>query len=57
MIGKLVKKVLGSRNQRVLSRYQKIVKQANALEDQMQALSDADLSAKTDFLEGKHRTH
>ena len=47
MIGKLAKKVFGSRNQRVLSRYQKIVRQTNQLEDQFAALSDSELSAKT----------
>ena len=48
MIGKLAQKIFGSRNQRVLSRYQKIVKQINQLEDEIHALSDTDLSAKTD---------
>lgn len=48
MIGKLAKKVFGSRNQRILSRYQKVVTRANQLEDQIAALSDAELSAKTD---------
>ena len=48
MIGKLAQKIFGSRNQRVLSRYHKIVKQINQLEDEIHALSDTDLSAKTD---------
>lgn len=48
MIGKLAQKFFGSRNQRVLSRYQKVVKQINQLEDEIRALSDAELSGKTD---------
>ena len=47
MIGKIAKKVFGSRNQRILSRYKKIVTRTNQLEDQVTALSDAELTAKT----------
>jgi len=47
MISNLLKKVFGSRNDRLLKQYGAVVKQVNALEPQMQALSDADLQAKT----------
>ena len=40
-------KIFGSRNQRLLKQYQKSVREINALEPQMEALSDADLQAKT----------
>jgi len=40
MIGKIAKKIFGSRNQRVLSKYKKIVTQVNDKAAQMQALSD-----------------
>ena len=48
MIGKIAKKIFGSRNQRVLSKYKKIVTQVNDKAAQMQALSDRELSAKTE---------
>ena len=41
-------KIFGSRNQRLLRRYEKSVKLSNALESELQALSDAELKAKTD---------
>ena len=40
-------KIFGSRNQRLLKQYQKTVRQINALEPQMEALSDTALQAKT----------
>jgi len=43
----LLTQIFGSRNQRLLKQYQKTVRQINALEPQMEALSDADLQAKT----------
>ncbi|MDN4036188.1 preprotein translocase subunit SecA [Massilia sp. YIM B02443] len=39
--------IFGSRNQRLLKQYQKTVRQINALEPQMEQLSDAELQAKT----------
>ena len=48
MLGKLVKKVVGSRNQRLLKQKNKVVTAINALEADLEALSDADLRAKTD---------
>jgi len=40
-------KIFGSRNERLLSDYSKIVTQINALESEMQNLSDGDLRLKT----------
>ena len=47
MLGKLVKNIVGSRNDRIVKKKSKIVKRINALEPQFQSLSDAALSAKT----------
>ena len=43
----LLTQIFGSRNQRLLKQYKKTVAQINALEAQMEALSDAELQAKT----------
>ncbi|GAB4569758.1 MAG: preprotein translocase subunit SecA [Anaerolineae bacterium] len=48
MLNKLVKTVFGDPNERELNRHREVVEQINALEPQMQALSDAELRAKTD---------
>jgi preprotein translocase subunit SecA len=47
MFNRLLTSVFGSRNERLLRQLNGIVKKINALEPQMQALSDADLKAKT----------
>ena len=47
MIGKLANKIFGSRNQRILSRYSKLVAKINQLEESVSSLSDADLANKT----------
>lgn len=47
MIGKLLGKLFGSRNERTLRRLSKIVARINALEPAMAALSDSELQAKT----------
>ena len=47
MIASLVRKVIGSRNARELKRMGRVVAGINALEPEMQALSDAELAAKT----------
>jgi preprotein translocase subunit SecA len=47
MIGKLIKAVFGSKNERELKRMNKVVVRINALEPDMQALSDEQLKAKT----------
>ncbi len=43
----LLTQIFGSRNQRLLKQYQKTVRQINAMEPAMEALSDAELQAKT----------
>ncbi len=48
MLGKIAKKIIGSRNDRFIKSLQKDVNAINALEAQMQALSDEQLKAKTD---------
>ena len=47
MLTNIAKKIFGSRNDRLLKQYRKSVAKINALEEQMKALSDADLQAKT----------
>jgi preprotein translocase subunit SecA len=47
MIGSVLKKVFGSKNERELKRLRKVVARINALEPQWQALSDEELLAKT----------
>jgi preprotein translocase subunit SecA len=47
MFSEILKKIFGSRNERLLRQYRKNVLRINALEPAMQALSDADLQAKT----------
>ena len=47
MIGKLIKAVFGSKNERELKRMNKVVVRINALEPEMQKLSDEQLKAKT----------
>ena len=47
MLGSVAKKLFGSRNDRLVKSYSKIVKKINSLEEQCRALSDAQLAAKT----------
>ena len=47
MFASLIKKVIGSRNDRQLKRMGKVVKSINALEEGLAALSDDELKAKT----------
>ena len=47
MLNRLLTSIFGSRNDRLVKQLGGIVKKINALEPQMQALSDADLQAKT----------
>ncbi|WP_432723394.1 preprotein translocase subunit SecA [Jeongeupia wiesaeckerbachi] len=55
MISTLLKKVFGSRNDRLLKQYGVIVKQINALEAQTQALSDDALKAKTEEFKQRYQ--
>lgn len=48
MISGLLQKVFGSRNQRLIKQYRKTVAAINALEPQIEKLTDAELTAKTD---------
>jgi len=50
MLPKLLTQVFGSRNDRLLKGYQRVVQQINALEPQFEKLDDAALRAKTDEL-------
>ncbi|MEN1944518.1 preprotein translocase subunit SecA [Luteimonas sp. MJ293] len=47
MLNRLLTSVFGSRNERQLKQLQKLVDKINALEEQMKALSDAELQART----------
>ena len=47
MVGWILKKILGSKNQREIKRLMPIVRQINELDEQFKAFSDDDLRAKT----------
>lgn len=47
MLGKLVRKIIGSRNDRLVKQYWKVVTKINALESDFEKLSDEQLSGKT----------
>jgi len=53
MILNAVKKVFGSRNDRLVKKHRKIVSRINALEDEFKALSDEQLAAKTQEFRGR----
>ncbi|MBC8007512.1 MAG: preprotein translocase subunit SecA [Prolixibacteraceae bacterium] len=55
MINSILKKVFGSRNDRLLRKYSHAVHAINALEPQVQNLSDVDLRARTDLLRQRAR--
>lgn len=55
MLTSIAKKLFGSRNERILRRLEKNVFQINALESQIQALSDDELSQKTLYLKEKYQ--
>ena len=46
-VGKVLTKIFGSRNERLLKRYHRIVDQVNALEPKVQVLTDEQLKART----------
>ncbi|MCK4608560.1 MAG: preprotein translocase subunit SecA [Gammaproteobacteria bacterium] len=50
MITKILKRIVGTSNERILRRLGKIVLKVNAFESEVKALSDDDLRAKTDEL-------
>jgi len=53
MISSALKKIFGSRNDRLLKQYQRVVLRINALEPGLAAASDADIRAKTDELKAR----
>ncbi|WP_392537103.1 preprotein translocase subunit SecA [Legionella sp. 227] len=53
MLNTLIKKMFGSRNERTLRRMEKAVMAINAFEPQMQALTDAELAAKTQHFKAR----
>ncbi|MSQ59552.1 MAG: preprotein translocase subunit SecA [Betaproteobacteria bacterium] len=55
MIVSLLKKVFGSRNERLIKRYAPAVRAINALESGMQALSGGQLREKTDEFRGRYQ--
>ena len=48
MLTKLIGKTFGTRNERLLKRYRKLVERVNAFEDDVQALTDDELSGRTE---------
>ncbi len=53
MVTGLLKKIFGSRNDRLLKEYSRNVATINALEPELAQLSDADLRARTDSMKGR----
>ncbi|MCE2572059.1 preprotein translocase subunit SecA [Motilimonas eburnea] len=47
MFNKIITKIIGSRNDRLIKKLGKVVKQINGLEAELEALTDAELKAKT----------
>ena len=56
MVGKILRKVFGSRNDRLVKRYSKTITQINALEEEMAALADEALSAKTNDFRSRYES-
>ncbi|TCM63287.1 preprotein translocase subunit SecA [Acinetobacter calcoaceticus] len=54
MLASLIGGIFGTKNERELKRMRKIVDKINALEPTISALSDADLSAKTELFKQRH---
>jgi preprotein translocase subunit SecA len=55
MITKVIRKIVGSRNERQLRRMRKSVESINALEPELQKLSDAELRARTDIFRERRK--
>ncbi|MEI6561737.1 MAG: preprotein translocase subunit SecA [Verrucomicrobiota bacterium] len=53
MVNWILKKIVGSKNQREIKRLRKVVTQINQIEAQLQSLSDDELRAKTAFWKGE----
>ncbi|MGE4051989.1 MAG: preprotein translocase subunit SecA, partial [Piscinibacter sp.] len=54
MLPKLLTSIFGSRNERLLKQYRRVVAQINALEQGLEGLSDEALRAKTDEFRARH---
>jgi len=55
MVKALLRKIFGSRNDRLVKKYTQMVRAINAFEPQIEKLSDAELRAKTDELKARHQ--
>ena len=55
MLASLIGGIFGTKNERELKRMRKIVDKINALEPTTSALSDADLSAKTEEFKQRYK--
>jgi preprotein translocase subunit SecA len=55
MVSRLVKKIFGSRNDRLIKQYKKNVIEINALEDSISSLSEEQLRAKTDEFRKRYK--
>ena len=55
MIPKMLTKIFGSRNERLLKQYRVVVAKINALEPDFEKLSDAALAAKTEEFKQRHQ--
>jgi preprotein translocase subunit SecA len=53
MLTKLIGKTLGTRNDRLIKRYRKLVERVNAFETDVQALTDDDLAGRTEHFRGR----
>jgi preprotein translocase subunit SecA len=53
MVTGILRKVFGSRNDRLLKTYARTVSEINALESSVRALSDAELAGKTDVFKAR----
>src|SRR3990172_12977301 len=55
MVTALLKKVFGSRNDRLLKQYQRIVREINSFERQVERFSDAELRGKTEEFKARYK--
>lgn len=55
MLSTLFKKIFGSRNERLIKQYSQVVRQINALEPTIQALSDEQLRGKTEEFKQRYQ--
>nr|VFJ94695.1 MAG: protein translocase subunit secA [Candidatus Kentron sp. H]VFJ95597.1 MAG: protein translocase subunit secA [Candidatus Kentron sp. H]VFK01846.1 MAG: protein translocase subunit secA [Candidatus Kentron sp. H] len=55
MIGQFIKKIIGSRNDRLIKRMYRTISKINALGEEMHALTDAELREKTDLFRQRYK--